>query len=113
MFESEKREAAYLLRVVEDGTLEPVDVKPLYEAADPALVYLLVAWLRNRYPPSHSAAEGVLGRIGALCSISPKVTKMVRTGTSDVIVQWFEETHDYRDFDRDAFISLVVEKLES
>ncbi len=111
-FEHEKGLAARLLEVVEDGTLSVIDIRPLYEEADPALVYLIFAWLRARYPASHSAAEGVLGRIVGVCS-SPRVARKVKEGEKDFIVEWFEETYDYRELDRDVFIGLVVDKLES
>ena len=80
--------------------------------ADPALVVLVFAWLRARYPASHPAAEGVLGRIVDLCSASATVARKVREGQRDAIVEWFEETYEYRDLDRAEFIALVVEKLE-
>jgi hypothetical protein len=37
---------------------------------------------------------------------------MARLGEKDPIVVWFEETYEYRDFDRNEFISMIVEKLE-
>lgn len=110
-FESEKRVAAHLLSVVEDGTLEVRDAGLLFEDADPALVYLIFAWLRDRYT-GHSAAEGVLGRIVGILQVNPRVAKLMKTGEKDPLVEWFEETWDYRELDRDAFISLVVDKLE-
>jgi hypothetical protein len=54
----------------------------------------------------------VLGRIVHLCTESPTVAQMARKGEKDAIVMWFEETHEYRDFDRNEFISMIVEKLE-
>ena len=66
-FDSEKRVAAHLLAVVEDGSLSIDDIRPLYEEADPALVFLIFGWLRSRYQ-GHSAADGVFGRIVELCS---------------------------------------------
>ncbi|MFT4622746.1 MAG: hypothetical protein ACI8PZ_001402 [Myxococcota bacterium] len=112
MFEQEQRHAARMLAALEDGILDTADTRSLYEAADPAMVYLFFAWLRVHYPGSHSASDGVLGRIVDLCEDSPKVARMAREGEHDVIVEWFEEAHDYRTLDRDAFVSLVVEKLE-
>jgi hypothetical protein len=111
-FDSEKRVAARLLAVVENGTLPIVDTRPLYEEADPALVYLIFAWLRARYHSGRSDSDGVLGRIVELCSASRVVAQKIRSGESDAIVSWFEETYEYRDLDRDEFISLVVDKLE-
>jgi len=111
-FAHEKRAAAHLLTAIEDGSHSTANMRPLYEEADPALVYLIFAWLRARYRPGHSAAEGVLGRIVALCKDSSIVAGNVRKGERDSIVVWFEETYDYGDMDRDEFISLVIEKLE-
>ena len=112
-FSYEKRVASRLLAAIEDGDLSIADAKPLYEEADPALVYLLIAWLRARYPSSHPDSDGVLGRVVALCQASPKVARHLRTGEKDAIVEWFEETYGYRDLDREAFIGCIVEKLES
>jgi hypothetical protein len=111
-FEHEKRLAARLLEVVEDGTLSVIDIRALYDEADPALVYLIFAWLRVRYPASHSAADGVLGRIVGACG-SSRVARKVKEGEKDGIVTWFEETYEYRELARDEFIGVVVEKLES
>jgi hypothetical protein len=85
----------------------------LTSEADPALVYLMFAWLRGRYHSGHPASDGVLGRIVTVCTKSPKVARMVRSGESDPISEWFEETYEYRDLDREDFIDVVVEKLES
>lgn len=102
-----------MLDALENATLSTEDTRPLYEEADPALVYLILGWLRARYGGGHSAAEGVLGRIVDLMQASPAVAARVREGEKDAIAQWFEETHEYRDFDRREFVDLVVEKLES
>jgi hypothetical protein len=112
-FDVEKRQAAHLLRALEDGGMDAAVIRSLYEEADPALVALLIAWLRNRYHAGHSASEGVLGRIVALFTASSTVKRMAREGQSDMIVQWFEENHGYSEFDRDDFVDLIVEKLES
>ena len=108
----EKRCATRLLDALENGSLSTDQTVPLLKESDPALVYLLFAWLRTRYHPGHSASEGVLGRIVEACTESPQVAQMAKKGEKDPIVTWFEETHEYRDFDRTDFISLIVEKLE-
>jgi hypothetical protein len=112
-FEHEKREARRLLGAIEDGRVSTADTYHLAVDADPALLHLLFGWLRAHYPSSHSASDGVLGRLGALCTEYPKVARRARTGESDSIVAWFEETHSYREFGPDRFIDLVVDKLES
>jgi len=111
-FDHEKRTAARLLDALENATLSIEDTRPLLEEADPALVYLFFGWLRARYHAGHSASEGVLGRIVDSCTASRKVAAMARDGGRDPIVEWFEETYDYRDLGREELVSLVVEKLE-
>ncbi len=110
-FEAEKRDAMWMLSALEDGDRSTDDLRSLYEPADPALVYLILAWLRERYR-GHSAAEGVYGRIAALCQASSTVNRKRQQGSKDAIVQWLEESYDYGELDRDAFIDLVVDKLE-
>ena len=111
-FEIEKREARRILNVIEMGTLDAADVFPLLEQADPTLVYFLVTWLRLRY--AHDpAAEGVIGRIVAISQKYPAVTRMMKQGQADPLVEWFEDTYEYRAFTSDEFIDIVVEKLES
>lgn len=111
-FASEKRHAAQLLAAVEEGGVSIDDITPLYEEADPALLYLLVTWLRRHYPASHPAAEGVLGRLVAVLGASAKIGRRLKVGEKDPIVDWFEETYDYREFPGPEFISLIVDKLE-
>ncbi len=112
-FDYEKRNAARLLDAVENGSLSIEQTVPLLRDADPALIYLIFAWLRARYHAGHSAAEGVLGRIVGVCSANSTIARKARSGEKDPIVEWFEETYEYRDFERADFIALVVEKLES
>ena len=111
-FAPEIRVATHLLTAVENGSHSVTQMRMLYEDADPALVYLLFSWLRAHYPPSHSAYDGVIGRIAEVCGSSSVVARKVRAGEQDPIVSWFEETYDYRGLGRDEFIRLVVEKLE-
>ena len=88
------------------------EVVRLTSEADPAFVYLMFAWLRARYHSGHPASDGVLGRIVEVCTKSPTVVRSLRSGEADPISEWFEETYEVRDLDRDAFIDVVVEKLE-
>jgi len=111
-FEGETREALYLLQGIENGTLSTTDAVRLVEQADPALVYLLFTWLRSRYGGGHPAAEGVLGRVVEVTSKSSKVKGILREGQADPIVTWFEEEHEYREFDAESFVALIIEKLE-
>ena len=112
-FRQEKQAAQRILSAIEDGTLKIAETFYLIEDADPALVYLIFAWIRAWYPSSHPAADGVLGRIGELCVQYPKAARMAKEGESDSLVTWFEDQYDYRELRADEFIDLVVEKLET
>lgn len=111
-YEPQQREALRLLEGIEQGTMTAWDSFRLIEAADPALVYLVIRWLRATYA-GHPASEGVIGRIVAICQEHPSTTRILQQGERDPIARWFEESYPYRDLDREAFIAVVVDKLES
>jgi hypothetical protein len=111
-FETEKREARAILAAIEDGGPTPAQTFRLLQGADPTLVHFVFAWLRAHYPSSHPSSDGVLGRLGTLCTEHPQAARMARTGGEDPLVAWFAEAHSYRALDADAFIDLIVEKLE-
>ncbi len=111
-FREEKRAATRLLAALEDGILSTEDTRPLAEEADPVLLYLVLSWLRARYPATHPASDGVLGRIVALMQQSPVATRNARLGEKDSFVTGFEEAYTYRELDRDTFVDVVVDKLE-
>ena len=111
-FEQQQRAALRILDSIEDGTTKPADAAELIGAADPALVYLLLTWLRNHYA-GHDAGDAVLGRLGAVTSAYPAVTKKMKEGQTDSMVEWFEDAYSYREFDAKAFVALIVDKLES
>ncbi len=110
-FEVEQREALSLLQGIENGTLQGSAAALRLQDADPALVYFLFTWLRSHYR-NHPAAEGVLGRVVALTQGYPEIAALLKEGKSDAIVTWFEEQHSYREFDAQAFVALIIEKLE-
>lgn len=110
-FAQEQREALHLLQGIENGTLSASQASHLIEDADPALVYFVFTWLRNRYA-NHPAAEGVIGRLVELTNGYSTVKSKMREGKSDSIVSWFEEEYSYKDFAATDFVALIVEKLE-
>jgi hypothetical protein len=110
-FELEQRAALHLLQTIENGVAAPSEVARLIDEADPALVYLVLTWLRDRYSGDHPAAEGVIGRLVELSSKHASIKSKMREGQDDPISKWFEEVHSYRAFDAQQFIELIVEKL--
>ncbi len=108
--EQARREARRIFDAVEEGKLSTSDALAVVEAADPALVYLTFTWLRKRYA-DHPNSDSVIGRIVEI-SGRGSVPKIMKEGQADVVSRWFEETYNYKDLERDAFIELIVEKLE-
>ena len=112
-FEQLKRDAQRILEGLEDAKLNTDQTYHLVVEADPTLVFFLFAWLRANYPSTHSASDGVLGRLGELVTKYPTVARMARAGESDAVVAWFQDAYGYRDFRSREFLDLVVDKLES
>jgi hypothetical protein len=112
-YEQAQREALRILEGIENGTMSAAESSALIDDADPALVYLILTWIRARYPASHAASEAVIGRLVTLTERYPSVTKKMAEGKADSIIEWFEDAYSYRDLDSKAFIALVVDKLES
>ena len=111
-YDHQQRAALRILDAIEDGKTSNADAFALIEPADPALIYLLLTWLRNHYT-GHAAGDAVLGRLGTITSAYPAIAKKMKEGQADSIVEWFEDAYSYREFDAKAFVALVVDKLES
>lgn len=109
-FELEQRAALRILEGIEEGTMSAADSAAAVEEADPALVYLIVTWLRKKYA-DHTNADAVLGRLLAISS-RPVVAQKMKEGEADPVVEWFEDGYKYRDLGSTEFIELIVDKLE-
>jgi hypothetical protein len=112
---TDRQTAGRFLSGLEDGRLSVSEAFVIAETLDPALVYLIVKYLRENYPASDPAATSVLERVVALTSAHPSFVKLCKEGEQDPVSQWFEETHLFDDFRGrgDDFIDLIVDKLES
>ncbi len=83
----------------------------LIEDADPALIYLIFTWIRRRYA-DHANSDAVVGRLLAISDRYPDVSKKMKEGESDPVVEWFQDGYSYRELGSKEFIELIVEKLE-
>ena len=110
-FVQQQKAALRLLEGIEQGSMSASDSSELVENADPALVYLIFTWLRNRYGANDPASDAVLGRLRAVSQLGT-VAKKMKDGQTDPVVEWFEDEHSYRDLGSREFITLIVEKLE-
>ncbi|HEX2626527.1 MAG TPA: hypothetical protein VHL56_06445 [Candidatus Limnocylindrales bacterium] len=108
--EQPQQDALRLLESISEGNMSSADSLALFEDADPALVYLIVTWLRKHYA-DHENSDAVLGRLAQVSSRGTVVKKM-KEGQADPVVQWFEESYSYRKLEAKEFIELIIEKLE-
>lgn len=93
--------------------MSAADSFELVDQADPALVYLLFTWIRNRYAASHPASDAVIGRLLAISNRYNAVPKKMKEGQADPVVEWFEDSYSYRDLGSKEFVALIIDKLES
>lgn len=107
--EQEQRAAMRILEGIEEGAMSATDLFSLVEDADPALLYLIVTWLRKRY--ADHANDAVIGRLVEISGRGSIAAKM-KEGQADPVVQWFEESYSYRKLEAPEFIELIIEKLE-
>jgi len=108
--EQEQRAALHLIESIEGGTLSSTELFGLVEDADPALLYLIVTWLRKHYI-DHVNADTIGARLVELSS-RPAVAAKMKEGQQDAVVEWFEENYSYRKLDAQKFVELIIEKLE-
>lgn len=107
-------EAVYLLDGLERGTMNASDVYNKLKDYDPVLIHFYIRYLRDKYPPTHQAAEGVMTRLLDLTNTHADIVEKARKGEKDIIREWFDETYSMREFfnDKEKFFTLLIEKLE-
>lgn len=108
--EQEQRAALHLIESIEGGTMSSTELFGLVDDADPALLYLIITWLRKHYV-DHVNADTIGARLVELSS-RPSIAKKMKEGQQDAVTQWFEESYSYRKLDAKAFVALIIEKLE-
>ncbi|MDB4953043.1 MAG: hypothetical protein JWO36_612 [Myxococcales bacterium] len=110
--EQEQRAALRILEGIEEGTMSAADSFALIEDADPALIYLIFTWLRKRYA-DHVNADAVVGRLLEITNrYSAVMTKKMKEGQADSVIEWFEDAYKYKDLESKEFIEIIIDKLE-
>ncbi|MCA9716182.1 MAG: hypothetical protein H6713_37775 [Myxococcales bacterium] len=112
LFADEKREALAMLSSIELGVMDPEEIYELMKDADATLVYFIFKWLKKHYHREHDEYESMRRRVKNVTNQFRALTRKAKSGESDPIVEWFEGTYKYRDLSADAFIDIIVEKLE-
>jgi hypothetical protein len=112
--ELEKQEAGRLLLGLENGTMSSADAFNIADKRDPVLVYFVIRYLREKYPPTDPQSQGVIQRLVELTGTYDSIVKACKEGEADPMQEWFDDTYSMRDFfsDADNFVDVVVEKLE-
>ena len=78
-----RSEADYFLTGIEDGNLTHEKAAKAADSIDPALLYFIIRYLREKYPPTDPSSSGVLERLVQLTSTHPNIVKKSKEGESD------------------------------
>lgn len=110
----EKRESLRFLTGVENGTLTAADAANVASKRDPVIVHFVLRYLREKYPASNPASQGVTQRLLELTSTYDGLVKAAKKGEKDSITEWFDDTYNIREyFDRpEELVDMLVEKIE-
>ncbi len=113
--DQEVRESLRLLNGLEKGTLTAADAFNVADSRDPVIVYFVLRYLREKYPASSPASQGVTSRLVELTGTYDSVIKASKKGEKDSIREWFDDTFEIREFfDKPTeLMELLVEKIES
>jgi hypothetical protein len=112
--DQEKRESLRFLKGLENGNLTAADAYNIADKRDPVMVYFVMRYLREKYPASNPAAQGVTQRLLELTRTYDGIVKASKAGEKDSITEWFDDTYEMREFfDKpDELVDMLVEKIE-
>lgn len=104
-----------LLIGLENGTLSMADAYDLAESCDPVVVFFVFKYLREKYHAQNPMSAGIISRLVDLTSNYPILIKKSQKGEVDIITEWFDDTHNIRDYFASPhdLMALIVEKIES
>lgn len=111
-FEAEKLEALTILLGIVQGTMSTQECFELLDPADPTLVYFLLKYTKKHYHREHDDFEIVRARLSELKNSYRSLTRKARSGEEDPVVEWFEGTHRYSELEPEAFVDIIIDKLE-
>jgi hypothetical protein len=109
-----KRDGLRILTGLENGTLSSSDVYNVIEKQDPLLVYFIIRYLREKYPPQQPTSQGVTQRLLELTSTYDSIAKDMKKAEKDSLREWFDDTYEMREFfsKPEAYVDMIVEKIE-
>jgi len=110
----ERSEALRLLTGLENGTMSASDAYNIAKNRDPILLYFVLRFLRENYPPSSPDSLGVMERLVELTGTYADIVDMIKEGEKDPMTEWFDDGYTAQQYrsQPDAYLDLIIEKLE-
>lgn len=111
---SDFHNALLAIQGLEEGHYKTDQVYQFLKDQDPVVVHLALQFIRSKYPSSHPLSEGVTMRILDLSNVYADIVKLSAKGEKDILVSWFHDTYNFRDFfsNPEAFLTVVFDKIE-
>jgi hypothetical protein len=112
--EKEIYDLTHWVKGLEDGSLHIADALTQAKGFDPAAVFLLTRFLREKHKNADPVSARILARIVELSTMYPEFIKICKDGDKDPISEWFMETYKFSEFFNhpEKMAELIVEKLE-
>lgn len=115
MSRTEVNQALWLLNGIENGTIDSTEAYKVGKELDPVTLHFVFRFLRDKYPPSHQHAQGVIERMVELTSTYSDLVSHAKKGEKDSITEWFDDAYSVKEFLNrpEQMIDMLVEKIES
>ncbi len=110
----EHSESLRLLSGLENGTLDAADAYNIAKERDPVLLYFILRFLRENYPPSSPQSKGVIERLVELTGTYTDLVAMAKEGERDPMREWFDDGYTTQQFraNSEEYLTLIVDKFE-
>lgn len=115
MFQSqEANNALWMLNGIENGTCDSAEAYKAGADIDPVYLCFIFRYLREKYPPTHPHAQGVMERLLDLTTTYTDLVANAQKGEKDPITSWFNDAYSIRDYfnDPEQLISMIMDKIE-
>ncbi len=111
---SDRNQMLRVIEGIEAGTLSASDAYNVLKDRDPVLVYFTIRYLKDKFGGSQPQSLPVQQRLVELTSTYDDLRSMFKKGESDILRQWFDDSHTVREFSREpeTFVDLIIEKFE-
>lgn len=105
-----KKNVDRFMDIIEGGVIPLEDALPVAEKLDPLLLYFVLRYLKETYGRD---SQGPNARLLQFLSAYPTIARHAVKPKNEPMVEWFDDSHSMRSFrNRDAFVDLIIDKLE-